>query len=147
MQLRIGQRIREARAARWWTQLDLSTKAGTRSESVSRWENDKTLPQAEELASIISALGVHADWLIFGHGPMFVAGQGDGQQAVPDEVEKVIARESPPLEVARILRTMFWGDAEPTEALVSVHLMHELSRYYRRSMTQGSGSDVPSRAK
>lgn len=59
----IGQRIRDARVARGWTQLDLALRAGTSLGTVSRWERGKP-PPVRELIRLASVLEIDVHQLV-----------------------------------------------------------------------------------
>ena len=60
----LGQRLRDARKLRGWTQSDLcEAMSGNRfgrptSELISRWENDKAYPRRPSIFKLAKALGV-----------------------------------------------------------------------------------------
>lgn len=62
----IGARIREARNARGMTQDDLAAAVGVSDKAISSWETARSLPAAYYLRDICAALGVSADWVLFG---------------------------------------------------------------------------------
>lgn len=58
-----------ARRAKPLTQVELARIVlpnSDRGETISGWENDKAVPDATTLGAIAQALGVSADWLLFG---------------------------------------------------------------------------------
>lgn len=68
-----GVRLRLAREQKGLTQEGLGKGLGTRGKDVGKsvvygWEKDQHFPRADQLALICQALGVDADYLLFGKG-------------------------------------------------------------------------------
>lgn len=62
-----GRRIARARRACDLTQRSLAHRLGCRdAESVANWERGRTMPRTDTLVHIALALGVDAEWLLFG---------------------------------------------------------------------------------
>lgn len=59
----IGRRIKKARDAKRWTQLDFASEASVSPSTVQRWEAGK-LPAVRELIRVADILGVEAEWLV-----------------------------------------------------------------------------------
>lgn len=53
-----GERIRELREAKGWTQLELAKRAGVTPQSVSRWEQGQSNPRLDQLTRVAEALDV-----------------------------------------------------------------------------------------
>lgn len=68
----IGSRIRDARerAEPKITQHKLAEACGVRHLAISQWERDKTVPRADQLATIAEACAVDPGWLLTGAGSM-----------------------------------------------------------------------------
>jgi transcriptional regulator with XRE-family HTH domain len=60
----LGEKIRELRRARDWSQGQFGIKIGVHEKNVSRYENDKSVPSAAMLRKIADALGVTIDYLL-----------------------------------------------------------------------------------
>lgn len=63
----LATRLREARAAKRWTQAELAQKAGVHKNSVQRWESGET-PLDAQLRAAAQALEVSMRWLETGEG-------------------------------------------------------------------------------
>lgn len=61
-----GKRIRQLRREREWSQEDLGKKINIHWQTVALYEKDDTIPSAMVLKRIAEALGVTADYLLFG---------------------------------------------------------------------------------
>lgn len=66
--LAVGERIKELREKKGWTQDVLGDRAGVRGQQVWRIENG-SFPEADTLLLIAHAFGVAPDWLLWGSGP------------------------------------------------------------------------------
>jgi len=60
----LGQRIRQARDAKGWTQRELAFRVHRQPQSVSNWENDRAAPELETIPLLARELGQPLDWLI-----------------------------------------------------------------------------------
>jgi transcriptional regulator with XRE-family HTH domain len=60
----IGQRLREARISRGWTQRELADRADTYQSNVSHWESGRYDIYAWALVRLAIPLGVSTDWLL-----------------------------------------------------------------------------------
>jgi transcriptional regulator with XRE-family HTH domain len=60
----IGDRIKQAREALSWSQLDLQEKSGLRVSAISQFETGKRIPNNFNLEKIADALGVTSDKLL-----------------------------------------------------------------------------------
>ena len=65
-----GERLREARAVRGWSQGRLAAAAGVGIATVKRAENGYFEPRQETARRLAVALRVRAAWLMTGDGPM-----------------------------------------------------------------------------
>lgn len=61
-----GQRLKQLRRERNWTQEDLGKKINTHLQTVVRYENDTVIPTATVLKKMSEAFGVSIDYLVFG---------------------------------------------------------------------------------
>ena len=68
----IGDRIRQARAALKLSQEEAAEAAKIPLGSVRKYEQGSSKPGSDALASL-STLGINANWLLTGEGPMLVA--------------------------------------------------------------------------
>ncbi len=64
----IGQRLRELRERKVWTQMDLAARAGVSYVTISRIENGygDGLPRPSTIQKLAAALGVTPEYLVFG---------------------------------------------------------------------------------
>lgn len=62
----LGQRIKEEREKRNWTQSELADKLSVSRQSISKWELDSAYPDIERLIQISDLFGVTLDSLIKG---------------------------------------------------------------------------------
>lgn len=70
--MHFGERIRAARDERGWSASDLAREAGVDASLISTYESGKRKePAAPYLVKLSKALGVTAEWLLTGEGPMF----------------------------------------------------------------------------
>ena len=60
----IGQRLREARVSRGWSQRELADRSDTYQSNVSHWESGRYDIYAWALARLAIPLGVSTDWLL-----------------------------------------------------------------------------------
>lgn len=60
----VGLRIRQARAAKGWTQAELAKAVGVRRSSVVRWETGISVPSRLGIPKLAKILGQPADWLL-----------------------------------------------------------------------------------
>jgi len=60
----IGERIREIRQLRGYSQQELASKIGIAMNSLYHYEKNRKMPSAEVLANIAKALNVSADYLL-----------------------------------------------------------------------------------
>ena len=72
----VGERLREARRRRVWTQEDLARESGVPVVTISRIENDRpeNQPRPSTIRRLAAALRVEPAWLLFGD-------DGDGKAA------------------------------------------------------------------
>lgn len=59
----LGQRIKQLRKERGWTQRELEQRAGLENRNLTRYESDKVRPRLESLTKIAEALEVSVDEL------------------------------------------------------------------------------------
>ena len=60
----LGQRIGELRAARGWSQVELSKRLKVAKQTVSNWENDNIQPSIEMLVRMAKIFNVTTDYLL-----------------------------------------------------------------------------------
>ena len=60
----IGQRIREERQSKGWTQAELGLRSGLRESMICKYELGYHIPNPENLSRIADALGVSVDYLL-----------------------------------------------------------------------------------
>lgn len=67
-----GDRIRQAREARAWTQSELAVRLGYEDgrSTIANWEGDNRVPGADKVVELVKELGVDANWLLLGDGLM-----------------------------------------------------------------------------
>ena len=82
----LGERIKEARRAKGWSQGMLAREIGSTTAAVSRWEVNNRVPYATHIYAIASATGVNYRWLNSGEGDMF----GEGEEAETQTEEQII---------------------------------------------------------
>ena len=63
LEMTYGERIKNAREARMWTQYELGLAIGERDGSISRWERGRLTPKVHTLVDVSAALGVSMDYL------------------------------------------------------------------------------------
>lgn len=64
----IGQRIREAREASGFTQVELAEKVGVAFQSIQQWESGRTTPRTPKMRKLATVLNRTPMWLQFGVG-------------------------------------------------------------------------------
>lgn len=62
----IGERIKNLRAQKDITQIELARKLNVSSGNVGEWEQGKAKPGADALVSLASVFGISIDWLLTG---------------------------------------------------------------------------------
>ncbi len=67
--LSVGVRLREARDRRGWTLIELGTKAGVGTTTVTSIETGSRQPRGDTVEKLARALGVPRCWLAYGDGP------------------------------------------------------------------------------
>lgn len=90
----LGDRIREARETRHWTQDKLAGATGLSKSFLSEVENDKRTPSADNVLKISNALGVSLDYLFKGE---------TGKEEREREPIKI------PIELSRAAEKEHWG--------------------------------------
>lgn len=58
-----GERLRQARHRKGWTQAQLAHNANVRERQVVRWENDQHSPRFDSIVALANALGCDVDTL------------------------------------------------------------------------------------
>lgn len=66
----IGDRIRELRESRNWTQDDLAEKAGLNRVTIAKYETEKVEPKSKTLSKLADVLEVTPDYLLNGNMEM-----------------------------------------------------------------------------
>ena len=59
-----GQRLKSLRREAGFSQSDLSDRIGVSIQSISKWENDNTMPDISQIVPLAAVLGVSTDWLL-----------------------------------------------------------------------------------
>jgi transcriptional regulator with XRE-family HTH domain len=75
----LGERIRELRKERGWSQGELGTSIGADAQQVSRYENGRITPSAEVIVKIAETFDVSLDYLLVessARRPLHVADEG-----------------------------------------------------------------------
>jgi transcriptional regulator with XRE-family HTH domain len=62
--LPLGERLKQLRRERGWSQADLAARIGADAGQISRYENGHMTPSAEAVAKIAEVLDVSADYLL-----------------------------------------------------------------------------------
>jgi transcriptional regulator with XRE-family HTH domain len=62
--LPLGERLKQLRRERGWSQADLAAKIGADAGQISRYENSHMTPSAEAVAKLAEVLDVSADYLL-----------------------------------------------------------------------------------
>jgi transcriptional regulator with XRE-family HTH domain len=65
----LGERIKELRTERRWSQAELATAIGSDPRQVSRYENGRITPSLDALTRIAQTLNTSLDYLVFDHAP------------------------------------------------------------------------------
>ena len=76
-----GQRLKNLRRDAGFSQSDLSERIGVSVQSISKWENDNTMPDISQIVPLASVLGVSTDWLL---------GVGMNEEADKEALDKKI---------------------------------------------------------
>ncbi|MCP4155450.1 MAG: helix-turn-helix transcriptional regulator [bacterium] len=69
----IGQRLKEARRKRGYTQEAIAEEFDLDKSSISKYENGRTSPDIEFIRDFAKRLKINGDWLLFGTPPVFKA--------------------------------------------------------------------------
>lgn len=89
----VGERIREARAAKGWKQKHLAAEVEVEPITVSRWERGATTPDLDVLGLVAEATGKPVSY--------FVGGEGEPQASDSSGLDKAAARiEAAALQIA-----------------------------------------------
>ena len=67
--LPLGERLKQLRRERGWSQADLAAKLGADAGQISRYENGHMTPSAEAVAKLAEVLDVSADYLLISSSP------------------------------------------------------------------------------
>ncbi len=67
--LPLGERLKQLRQERGWSQADLAAKVGTDPGQISRYENGKMTPSAEAVVRVAEVLDVSTDYLLIESSP------------------------------------------------------------------------------
>jgi transcriptional regulator with XRE-family HTH domain len=62
--LPLGERLKQLRQGRGWSQADLAAKIGTDPGQISRYENGRMTPSAEAVARLAEVIDVSCDYLL-----------------------------------------------------------------------------------
>lgn len=62
--MRLGERIRELRKERAWSQTELAEKIGSDARQISRYENERITPSVEALVKLAEVFEVSTDYLL-----------------------------------------------------------------------------------
>ena len=65
---KFGERLRDQRVAKGWTQLELSRRMGIAPMDISNYERGAKKPRNERALLLAQVLGVSSAWLVFGVG-------------------------------------------------------------------------------
>ena len=98
---KLGVRLKTARKAHRFTQLDIAKRLGVRGPNVSRWEKGDVAPGAKHLPRLAKALGVRVEWLLTGEGEMSVGEEG-GVRYQEASVEALHIKEGPPVSSKKV---------------------------------------------
>lgn len=60
----LGERIKQMRVSREWTQEELANRIGTTKHVISNWERGKANPDPEQIIALANTLEVSADYLL-----------------------------------------------------------------------------------
>lgn len=67
--LPLGERLKQLRRERGWSQADLAAKVAADAGQISRYENGRMTPSAEAIARLAEVLDVSADYLLIETSP------------------------------------------------------------------------------
>ena len=60
----MGEKIRNLRKARGWSQEELAEQIAVTRQAISRWESDSAKPDADNIVALCTLFGVSADYLL-----------------------------------------------------------------------------------
>jgi|LakMenE01Jun11ns_1017448.scaffolds.fasta_scaffold9633136_2 transcriptional regulator with XRE-family HTH domain len=63
----IGQRLKQARGQKGYTQRQVADKLGVHSTTISKHELDTAEPDSEALLQLAKIYGVSVEWIMYGH--------------------------------------------------------------------------------
>jgi transcriptional regulator with XRE-family HTH domain len=88
----VGERLREARAARGLTLRQLAEATTYAETTISGVENGQHKPSERFLRDMVMAMGLNIHWLMVGHGEMFdIAAAGNSKVLIFDHLESLRA--------------------------------------------------------
>jgi transcriptional regulator with XRE-family HTH domain len=93
--LAIGEKIKELRLASGWSQGDLATRVLVSRQSVSKWENNITVPDIEKLVDLSELFDVSLDELIL----------SKTDNVLPENEDAIAVNDETPY---RALKRMLW---------------------------------------
>jgi transcriptional regulator with XRE-family HTH domain len=67
--LPLGERLKQLRRERGWSQADLAAKVGADAGQISRYENGRMTPSAEAVVKLAEALDIATDYLLVDASP------------------------------------------------------------------------------
>lgn len=112
MRTTLGERLLLLRTREGITQGELAATLGLTHGQISRWERDKAVPSADQLAVMRAHFGVSGHWLLTGEGPVYPADQ-DAKELAYEAIEALVGatKKGAPLatveeRVAEIMRKM-----------------------------------------
>jgi transcriptional regulator with XRE-family HTH domain len=131
-----GDRVKEAREAKGWSQSDLAEKAGVSRQAIFSVENGETKTmRPENLFRAADALEVKARWLATGQGPRAAelnrTIKADTLRAAVEDVEKALIRTSGKLtlekkcELIATLYEMYISGEKPSNIVRLVQLVSQ----------------------
>lgn len=121
----LKRRIDEAMRARGMSRAKLARAIGASPSTVTEWYTKGTMPSAVHVAQVSAALGVSADWLLFG-----VEGEAAG---VPSPAERALEEIALILERVRATGAGGGGAATPQQQMSEVaEEVEERSRHTQR---------------
>ncbi len=97
-----GQKIKQLRKEKGWSQTELSKATGLHMTIISRYEGDEAFPNGHSLIRLAEALGVTTDYLLFETAPR------SNRIAIqdPDLYEKVLFIDKMPEEDRRAIKAV-----------------------------------------
>ncbi len=135
----IGDRIRELRKQRRYSQAQLAKKLNVTQGAVSQWENEQTVPAADQLVSIASLFGVTVDQLLGRENEPAPATPDEERDAYADIGRRVVALTAAQREKAQTVEAKIISagvdrmpEADRERALTMMKLMFaEYADYFK----------------